>query len=160
MFQLKNINEFDIIDDGKHWYKVAKFMCCFAFTCLKHEHWFLITNSYQIRLFITLMALHCTEHDTVRIRRFSGTHFPHSDWIQRYTQYLSVFSPNTEKYGPEKLRIRTLFTQYGLCIIIGFGKKQCLNYKMHGSRRSIIVLGPELIIIQTFWIFTLEEPTY
>ena len=38
--------------------------------------------------------------------------FPHSDWIRRYTPYLSVFSPNAEKYGPEKLCIWTLFTQY------------------------------------------------
>ena len=28
-----------------------------------------------------------------------------------FTQYLSVFSPNAEKYGPKKLRIWTLFTQ-------------------------------------------------
>ena len=31
--------------------------------------------------------------------------FPHSDWIRRNTEYLSVFSPNAGKYGPEKLRI-------------------------------------------------------
>ena len=37
--------------------------------------------------------------------------FPHSDWIRRETEYLSVFSANMGKYGPEKLRIRTLFTQ-------------------------------------------------
>ena len=28
--------------------------------------------------------------------------FPHSDGIQRDTKYLSVFSPNAGKYGPEK----------------------------------------------------------
>ena len=28
--------------------------------------------------------------------------FPHSNWIQRDTKYLSVFSPNGGKYGPEK----------------------------------------------------------
>ena len=28
--------------------------------------------------------------------------FPHSNWIRRDTSYLSVFSPNTGKYGPEK----------------------------------------------------------
>ena len=37
--------------------------------------------------------------------------FPHSDWIRRDTPYLPVFSPNAGKYGPEKLRIRTLYTQ-------------------------------------------------
>ena len=35
---------------------------------------------------------------------------PHSDWIRIDTEYLSVFSPYKGKYGPEKLRIRTLFT--------------------------------------------------
>ena len=28
--------------------------------------------------------------------------FPHSEWIRRDTPYLSVFSPNAGKYGPEK----------------------------------------------------------
>ena len=28
--------------------------------------------------------------------------FPHSDWIWRDTEHLSVFSPNAGKYGPEK----------------------------------------------------------
>ena len=27
--------------------------------------------------------------------------FPHLDWMPRYTPYLSVFSPNAGKYGPE-----------------------------------------------------------
>ena len=37
--------------------------------------------------------------------------FPHLDWIRRDTPYLSIFSPNARKHGPENLRIRTLFTQ-------------------------------------------------
>ena len=31
------------------------------------------------------------------------------DILQRLAQYLSVISPNAENYGPEKLRIWTLF---------------------------------------------------
>ena len=38
--------------------------------------------------------------------------FPDSDWIHRDTSYLSVFSPNAGKSGPEKLRIWTRFTQW------------------------------------------------
>ena len=34
----------------------------------------------------------------------------HLDWIRRDTQYISVFSPNAGKYGPEKLRIRNLIS--------------------------------------------------
>ena len=44
-----------------------------------------------------LLLLHCMK--SVRILSFSGT------------EYLSVFSPNAAKRAPEKLRIRTLFTQ-------------------------------------------------
>ena len=33
---------------------------------------------------------------------FSGLYFPHSDWMWSDTPYLSVFSPNAGKYGPEK----------------------------------------------------------
>ena len=36
---------------------------------------------------------------------------PHSDLIRRDTPFLSVLSRNAGKYRPEKLRIRTLFTQ-------------------------------------------------
>ena len=28
--------------------------------------------------------------------------FPHSEWIRRHTEYLSVFSPSVGKYGPGK----------------------------------------------------------
>ena len=31
--------------------------------------------------------------------------------VRIFTPYLSVFSPNAGKFGPEKLRIRTPFTQ-------------------------------------------------
>ena len=37
--------------------------------------------------------------------------YAHLDWIRRFTLQISVFSPSAVKCGPEKLRIRTLFTQ-------------------------------------------------
>ena len=40
--------------------------------------------------------------------------FPHSDWIWRDREYLSIFSSNPEKYGPEKLQIRILLAQWKL----------------------------------------------
>ena len=49
---------------------------------------------------------------SVRIRSFSGAHFPAFGLLRRDTPYLPVFSPNAGKRGPEKPRIRTLFTQY------------------------------------------------
>ena len=39
--------------------------------------------------------------------------FPHSDWIRRGTSYLSVLSPNVEKYGPEK---NSLFGQFSCSV--------------------------------------------
>ena len=35
--------------------------------------------------------------------------FPHSDWTRRDTSYLSVFSPNAGKYGPEKTPYLDIF---------------------------------------------------
>ena len=55
------------------------------------------------------MADHCTHENfvkSVRIRSFSGPYFTAFD-----TLYLSVFKSNAGKYGPEKLRTRTLFTK-------------------------------------------------
>ena len=58
---------------------------------------------------------------TITLReKCSGTEFflvrmfPLSDWIQRDTSYLSVFSLNAGKYGPKKLRFWTFFTQVQL----------------------------------------------
>ena len=78
--------------------------------------------------------------------------FPHSDWIRRdtpnsvrmrenlrispysvqmreNTPYLSVFSPNMGKYGPEKLWIRTLFTQlvFVIKLVLKVVKKQVVK---------------------------------
>ena len=45
--------------------------------------------------------------------------FPHSDSIRRDTPYLSIFSRNAGKYGPEYLQIWTLFKQcYLLCLTL------------------------------------------
>ena len=46
---------------------------------------------------------------SVRIRSFSGPCFPA---FGLNTSISSAFSPNAEKYRPEKLRIWILFTQY------------------------------------------------
>ena len=47
----------------------------------------------------------------VCIQNFSGPYFPALNWTQRFTLYISIFSPNVGKYRPEKLRLRTLLTQ-------------------------------------------------
>ena len=50
---------------------------------------------------------HCVK--VVQIQSFLVRIFPYLDWIQKFTEEISVFSPNTGKYGPGKLRIWTLF---------------------------------------------------
>ena len=49
------------------------------------------------------VSFHCVKG--VRIRSFSAPYVP------AFGLYLSVFSPNAGKYGPEKLRIRIFFMQ-------------------------------------------------
>ena len=44
---------------------------------------------------------HCVK--SIQIQSFFPVRiFPHSDWIQSDTEYLSLFSPNAGKYRPEK----------------------------------------------------------
>ena len=44
--------------------------------------------------------------------------FPHSDWIRRDTSYLSVFSPNAGKYGPEITPYLDTFGAYHICQLL------------------------------------------
>ena len=52
----------------------------------------------------------------VRIRSFSGAYFLAFGLNTELYYYHSVFGQNVEKYGPEKLQIRILFTQRNLCL--------------------------------------------
>ena len=60
----------------------------------------------------TFFYTHCVK--SVRIQYFFLI-VRHLDWIRRDTLHVSEFSLNAGKYGPEKLRIRTLFTQWQFC---------------------------------------------
>ena len=52
----------------------------------------------------------------VRIRSFSGAYFLAFGLNTELYYYHSVCGQNVEKYGPEKLQIRILFTQRNLCL--------------------------------------------
>ena len=52
-------------------------------------------------------------------------------WTEYGEIYLSVFSPNEGKYGPEELRIRTLFTQCKLHWLIAFTSWGIWKYMYH-----------------------------
>ena len=62
---------------------------------------------WKIKIFL---LKHCMK--SVRIRNFLVSIFPHSEWIRRYMEHLSVFNSYAGKYVAEKLRIWTLFTQW------------------------------------------------
>ena len=67
--------------------------------------------------FDLLIHQHCVKSGRIRnfsysVRMRENTDQKKSEYGHlRDTEYLSVFRPNVRKYGPEKLRIRTLFTQ-------------------------------------------------
>ena len=48
-------------------------------------------------LFIQLYCVKSVRNTELFLARI----FPHSDWIRRDTKYVSVFSPNAGKYGPD-----------------------------------------------------------
>ena len=58
-------------------------------------------------LMLNLIESHCVK--CVRIRSFPGLYFPEFGLNTARHEDLSVFSLNAGKYGPKKLRIRTLF---------------------------------------------------
>ena len=59
--------------------------------------------------------------------------FPYLDWIQKDTEHLSVFSKNVGKYGPKKLRLRTLFTQWGFSEKMQIGWRAYFNIMIYLS---------------------------
>ena len=86
-------------------------------TCLKtcHDSYYycqIITKISVTFLIFDRILYNLTAASKVSVFRvFLVRIFPHSNWIQKDMEYLSVFSPNTGKNGTEKLRIRTLFKQ-------------------------------------------------
>ena len=92
-----------------------RYIDIFAVACLgNNEH-----KSFNVKILfgeshfflLKCRVEYCAE--SVCIPSFSGPYFPAFglNTERRDTEYLSEFSPNAEKYRPEKLRIRTLFTQ-------------------------------------------------
>ena len=72
---------------------------------------------------------HCVK--SAKYGVFSGPYFPAFGLnTERYgvSPYLSVFSPNAGKYGPEKIRIWTLFTQWMFAEESICTKSQCPDY--------------------------------
>ena len=89
---------------------------CFIFY-LTYQRRFMLTRCPLLMVSVLKICFLVTWHwvKSVRIRRFSGPYFPAFGLnMERYgirTKYGLKVSPNAGKYGLEKLRTRTLFTQ-------------------------------------------------
>ena len=93
-------------------YGLNSFACLYSCFMISHNSkfslptpYFKFANDYFTEC---LHHLHFTVNtcDTLREKcpnteLFLVRIFPHSGWIRRDTKYLSVFSPNAGKYGPE-----------------------------------------------------------
>ena len=84
---------------------------------VQHVHgWELIEYTREVNIFEMMKLLNASTAWKVSVCGvFVVRMFPHSGWIRRDTEYLSVFSPNMGKCKKirmgVKLWIRTLFTQ-------------------------------------------------
>ena len=93
--------------------------------------WEIQLKSYPCKIFETKLLLYmpvwnklvvrltCNMHcvKSVHFRNFSWFVFSRIRTEYGKIEYLSVFSPNAGKYGPEKPLIRTLFTQWFLACL-------------------------------------------
>ena len=76
---------------------ISNFFQCFFLTA--HFHF----ENIEKPLVFSLREM-CPNTEFFLVRVFS-----HSDWIRKDTKYLSVFSPNAGKYGPEKTPYLDIF---------------------------------------------------
>ena len=85
-----DINE--ITDNKPSWKTTTRFLSSKAPRSLR-------ITLIEMEAIVSEDKKHCVKSD--RIRSYSGPHssliFPHSDWMRRDTEYLSVFSPNAGK---------------------------------------------------------------
>ena len=72
-----------------------------ALACQDPKQYRFTCHSQLQNLDVLLVATHCVK--SVRIRSYSGSYFPA---FELNTPYLSVFSPNAGKYGPDNSEYR------------------------------------------------------
>ena len=67
--------------------------------------------------------------------------FPPSGWIQTDTKYLSVFSPNVGKYGPEKTPYMDTFYAFGIYPIYDFFGEEVMKLRFRDWACELNVIG-------------------
>ena len=94
--------------------------------------------------------------------------FLHSVWTWRFTPWISSFSPNTGKYGPEKLRVwRLNLGDISLFLLSVEGVVDPLCSPVFPKKKQLKVLlyltfpnsdlNPSLILMREFLLFSLSE---
>ena len=78
--------------------------------------------------------------------------FLHSDRIRRYIRYLSIFILNAGKYGPEKLWILTLFSQWLWLLMFVHVSQKDFGKKILSIQSNVVFHGFILIpLLLTFY---------
>ena len=85
--------------------------------------------------------VHVTVWEVSKCGVISGSYFPVSDWIRRDTEYLSVFSPNAGKYGPEITPYLDTFH----------------TVRNHQNHHNHLLLG--YVVINSYWFYLLPVIT-
>ena len=85
--------------------------------------------------------VHVTVWEVSKCGVISGSYFPVSDWIRRDTEYLSVFSPNAGKYGPEITPYLDTFH----------------TVRNHQNHHNHLLLG--YVVINSYWFYLLPAIT-
>ena len=84
----------------------SRFLNCTNGSKLRKASHIILKKNFKNR------TIKCTAQKTSIFGVFLVRIVPHPDWIRRDTLHLYKFILNAGKYGPEKLRIRTFFTQW------------------------------------------------
>ena len=111
----------------------------------KSLHSVLHNNTLNMFTILKLLFIRCKKTSLLGV--FLLRIFPHSDWIQRDTSHLSVLSQNAGKYGPEKLRIPTLFMQCK-SVVLPLASSG-YSYGLHSHLEPPLLITPSFVRVQS-----------
>ena len=111
-------------------------MCCVENT-LEWNAWWMqcVTVMQKVSVFVL---------SVVRI-------YPHSNWIPRFTEQISIFIPNVVKYGPEKLQYRQfLRSVFSSCSIVQLAYQSHVNFLFY---LVLVFLQSSLATVFSFYTY-------
>ena len=114
------------------------------------DHYFHLDKIFQQQNLIC--TWHCVKG--IHIRIYSGPHFsriPHSDWIRRNTQYLSVFSPNAGKYEKNADQNNSEYEHFLRSVVLKMLKDQITTGKIGLVSVYAMLCAIEFFSLQLYW---------